>query len=552
MVLVLLLVFLVLGLVLAWFLIRVWYFRLVARSRAQVRHQDGQTVPGQIPKLLVGNMVDVYRSPNRLSAYHHFHEKFGEIVQIFWMWRQQISVTNYRMVRQILVLRQRNYEKFRPNWLIQRLYGSSVLTNSGEDWKRQRLLMNEVFSKKHIDGFHDIFVSYSEGLADKWDKSADKSGATAPFDIYPDLIGLFLDIIGKTAIGHHFGALAGEADAFLESLNYILKQSTQPLYQFTTWWRHLPLPANRRLARAFETVDYFLNALIRERKEMNAHSVPEAYNVLDLFLQATNFVADDVPPLTDGEVRDNLLAIIVNGHETVATSVSLALYLLARDPEKLGHAQAEVDRLMEGDNGQLTKAGVSGLHYLEGVVNESLRVYPPMSGLQRISVDADVLEGWSIPSKQVVGIPLTPLHMDSQYFGECPEEFRPERYLDEDQTPAPASIALEEDSQEKCPMSGTDVPGEGGKRRTTNNVRLPLTFGGGSRKCLGRAFAMYEMKVALAVLLHRFDFRVTPDFDVNPELGKFGLFISMFPKGGVHLVIGRRDREQPSADQTPT
>ncbi len=438
-----------LGLVLVWFLVSTWYFRQVNKSRQQLHHLDGRVIPGETPNVLVGNMLKVYRAKNRLSAYHWFHEQFGEIVQIFWMWRQQISVTNYQMIRHILVENQKNYSKFPPNSLIQRLYGNSVLTNNGEDWKRHRLLLNEVFSKKQIVGFHDIFVDYSQQLVHKWQRNIQQSGESVEVNIYPELLALFLDLVGKVAIGKDFAALEGEADEFLNNLKYIVQQSTRPVHQFTTWWKHLPLSSNQKLDSAFIGIDEFLEELICQRKEK---SQSYSSNVLDLLLQGENFPDSEVQQLSDQEVRDNLLAIIVNGHETVAASVSLSLYLLAQHPEKLHRAQAEVDGIMGRNQGKLTEAGLQELNYLNCVVLESLRFRPPMAGLQRISSDKDVLEGWSIPAQQVVGITLKPLHHNPAYFGEQPEQFYPERYLDNQGTIVPLDGATAQESQKQCPF----------------------------------------------------------------------------------------------------
>ncbi|MDJ0633379.1 MAG: cytochrome P450 [Xenococcaceae cyanobacterium MO_188.B29] len=527
-----------LSLILVWFLIRLWYFRQVDRSRQQLCHLDGKTVPGENPKMLVGNMVKVYRAKNSLSAYHWFHEQFGEIVQIFWLWRQQISITNYLMIRHILVDNQKNYSKFPPNSLIQRLYGNSVLTNNGDEWKRHRFLLNEVFSKKQIVGFHHIFVNYSEQLAHKWNRYIQQCGERAELNIYPELLALFLDIVGKVSIGKDFAALEGEADEFLSNLNYIVGQSIRPVHQFTTWWKYLPFPSNHKLNKAFGAIDDVLYQLIRQRKEL---SEPYSSNVLDLLLQATDSLETDLQPLTDKEVRDNLLAIIVNGHETVATTVALSLYLLARYPQKLTRAQGEIDKIMTRDREKLTEAGLSKLDYLNCVVLESLRFCPPMAGLQRISIDPDVLEGWSIPAEQVVGITLKPLHYNPEYFGEQPEQFHPERYLNNEDTLSPGGIVTATKSQDQCPWKKFLTPHkEDSSRRTNTGVYFPLTFGDGARKCLGEHFAMYEMKVALAVLLYHFDFQVAPNFEAELELGKFGLFLTTFPKGGIEMIISPR------------
>lgn len=522
--------FLTLTVCTVWFWLRHWYFKLVFDARSQVCDRDGETVPGAFPKMLVGNLVDVYRSSNQLSGYHSFHQKFGEIVQIFWLWRQQISVSNYGMARHILVSNQRNYEKFPPNSLLKKLFGKSVLTNNGEDWKRHRLLLNEVFSQKRVTTFHTIFVDYSERLANKWNHSIPSSQTSRELDIYPELLALFLDIIGKIAIGKDFAALAGEADEFLEALKYIVYQSTQPVHQFTTWWKYLPLPSNRKLDRAFQTVDNFLKRLIWQRRE---RSTADISNVLDLLLQETS--------LTPQEVRDNLLAIIANGHETVATSVSFGLYLLARHPEKLARVRSEIDRTMEKQGGILTEADVAQLDYLNCVILETLRFAPPMAGLQRISRDRDSLEGWSIPAGQVVGITLAPLHHNPQYFGDRAEEFYPERYLDREPALVSAGAVVAAESPKQCPFKKfLTRDREDSNRKTEAGVYFPLTFGDGARKCLGEHFAMYEMKVALAVLLYHFDFRVAPNFEAELELGKFGLFLTTFPKDGVKMVISPR------------
>jgi cytochrome P450 len=516
------------GFFLLWALLHAWYFQLVTKLSDQVHHQDGRCIPGEMPELLLGNMATVYSAQNQLAAYHDFHEKFGEIVQIFWMWRQQISITNYRMANQILISHQKDYGKYPPNWVIQQLYGSSVLTNSGDAWRRQRLLMNEVFSKTNIPNFHHIFGSHAMQLADKWAEQIDLDGESIQLDIYPDLTALFLDIIGEAAISHQFKALQGKADEFLAHLHYVIQQSTRPAHQFTKWWKFLPLPSNRRLAEAFAAIDRFLKELIWQRREIAELPDSASSNLLDLLLKSGDIANGNEPPLSEQEVRDNLLAIIVNGHETVATSVAFSLYLLAQYPDQMICLQSEVDRAIAHHNGQLTTSVIEELHYLDSAINESLRLYPPMAGLQRISDREDVLEGWTIPAQQAIGIPLMPLHMNEEYFGSEPNQFRPERYLDRD------LATVDTPSSGTCPMQWL--------RDLGNRAApcLPLAFGDGARKCLGEHFARYEMKVAIAMLVHRFDFQVAANFEIEPELGKFGLFISMFPKGGVELVIRHR------------
>jgi cytochrome P450 len=473
----------------------------------------------------VGHLVEVYQSDNRLAAYHRFHEQLGEIVQIFWLWRPQVSVANLPMAHHILTTHQKNYRKFPPNKLIQQLYGASVLTNHGDAWQQQRTLLQAVFSRQRVEGFHTTFVTCTEQLADRWRAQLETTGGNWRHDIYPDLIALFLDIIGQAALGSNFGALQGDTEDLVASIRFILQQSTHPLHQFTAWWRYLPLPANRQLAKAFATVDQFLYQLIRQRRAVPHLDLAQADDLLDLLLRATELVEGDIPPLSDQEVRDNLLAIIVNGYETVATSTALSLDLLARHPEHLCRVQAEVDCLFA--TAPFTAAQLMELPYLRAVIVESLRLCPPMAGLQRISIQSDVLAGWSIPVERAVGISLLPLHLNAHDYGEQPEQFQPQRYLGMGQ---PAS----DRTSGGCPLKR--FLGQGGLRID----QLPLTFGDGARRCLGETFALHEMTVVLAILLYQFTFRVQPGDEAEMELGKFGLFISMLPKRGVYLTLDKR------------
>ena len=530
------LILLALATSIGWLWLRTWYFRLVSNARERIYDRDGKKVLGATPQMLLGNITEVYSAENQLSAYHSFHQKFGEVVQIFWLWRSQLSISNYAMARRILVNNQKNYQKFPPNSITQKLFGESVLTfpKTSNDWKRHRLLLNEVFSKKHVASFHHIFVNYSDKLANQWQQKIGTSGTSTEVDIYPELLALCLDIIGQAAIGKDFAALSGEADEFLKALKYIVYQSTKPAHQFTTWWKHLPLPSNRQLNQAFKTVDEFLDGLMQQRQTA-ARS--DSANVLDLLLRAIDGLETEVQPLSNKEVKDNLLAIIVNGHETVAASIALSLYYLAQNPAKLAHAQTEVERIMAGGKNKLTEGGVGKLDYLNCVILETLRFSPTMAGLQRISCDRDLLSGWSIPAGQVVGITLNPLHRNPEYFGERAEEFHPERYLEAELATTIATTSSSE-AQSECPLKRF-LPShrQNPPSRTKAGIHLPLTFGDGARKCLAEHFAMYEMKVVLATMLYYFDFQPAANFEAELELGKFGLFLSTFPKHGIKVKI---------------
>jgi cytochrome P450 len=269
--------------------------------------------------------------------------------------------------------------------------------------------------------------------------------------------------------------------------------------------------------------------LIRSRREASDCGRTEAANLLDCLLAATSNSSDT--PLTDQEVRDNLLAILINGHQTVAICVALTLYLLARHPAAAEKAREEIDA--RGAD------AVSELSVLDAVITESLRLYPAAAGLQRRSISSDTQDGWSIPPGRAVGISLMPLHTNPDYFGEALDQFRPERYMvnpDADVQGtnggrvAAASCPFHKSRRDPLPLGA----------KTRGTACLPLSFGAGARKCLGEHFAMHEMKVLLTVLLRHFDLRSAEGFEPDLDLDRFGLFIALQPLHGVRIAIARR------------
>jgi cytochrome P450 len=239
-------------------------------------------------------------------------------------------------------------------------------------------------------------------------------------------------------------------------------------------------------------------------------------------LLAATCPSGDSAPLTDREVRDDLLAILANGHQTVAICLALTLYLLARHPRVLEKVRAEVD--------EFGPESVSQLRYLESVIIESLRVYPAAAGLQRRTIEHDNLDGWSIPPWRAVGISLMPLHATADYFGESPEQFRPERYMPDS-------------SGTGCPFHKADRPTLPTGAKAIGGVCLPLTFGAGARRCLGEHFAMHEMKLMLAILVRHFDLEAAEGFEPDLDLDRFGLFIALRATSGVRVGVARRTEE---------
>ncbi len=306
-----------------------WYWQQVQQAQAQVHDQAGKGAPGKTPKPIVGNLSDIYRARNRLHAYNALHHQFGNVVQILWLWRYQISVASYPIARYVLGDNQYSYEKFPPNALIRRLYGASVLSNNGAQWKRHRLILNELFTEKAAVEHHATIVQTTQKLIEQWQETLSKaqterseieSKTTAKQQAVPDrahidlcqnFSALFLNIITQITVGRSVDASETGADSLLENFACITKASTQPQHQFVRWWRFVPLPQNYRLAQALTEIDDFFEKLIAQnglRQHPSAESKRAVLStaispktVLDKLLQASSNSADF--PLSHEELK---------------------------------------------------------------------------------------------------------------------------------------------------------------------------------------------------------------------------------------------------------
>jgi cytochrome P450 len=504
---------------LLWLVAHRRYFKLI--ERAQVCREDGSVLPGPPPSFLLGNLAAVYRAPNRLAAYNGFHAAMGEIVQIFWLWRPQISVASYAMARQVLSGHGRSYRKYPITVaLLRRLYGLSVVTAEDGQWRRYRAAMKRIFSKNRGRQFQGIGRAHAEILAEEWRQRLAEPGCSRVIDIYPELGVLFLRLLFEAALGRRLEP--ARADALWQSLNHVLTQSVRPVHSFTSWWHRLPSAGNRRLTEAFASIDACLYEAIESARSAVTSSPAHSASLLDLLVHSGS-------GLSDVEVRDNLLAVILNGHESTATAASLTLYLLASHPHALQRAEAEVDAAASNHGGGLTEQALEALPYLDGAIEEALRLFPPIVGLNRVSLENQDLQGWPIPAGRAVGIALMPLHRDSRCYGERAEAFLPERYLGS--TPLRPWTA---------PSHGTSADQTPPKAGTTGHPCRSLAFGDGPRRCLGEHFARHAIKEVLATLLSHFAFRVAPGFELALDLKRFALSVSLFPKEGVPMELRAR------------
>lgn len=388
------------------------------------------------------------------------------------------------LIEDLLIGRYRESTKDAGTDELMPLVGQGLLTSEGELWKRQRKLASPTLSPKRIAGYAEAMVDCSERMFASF-----RAGETR--DIHVDMMALTLEIVGKTLLG--FDA-RGDADRIANVLDVSMHYFD---LQLRTWRGIVPkwIPTPDRIAfrRVLKELDEIVYGVI----ERCRRSGQDADHLLARLMSARD---ENGEAMSDRQLRDEAVTMLLAGHETTAITLSYAIYLLSQNPDAAERLREEL--ATQVGSRSLKLSDLSGLRYLDGVVRESLRLYPPAWVIGREVVQPFELGGYALrPRDQVLTSPYL-MHRDARSFAE-PERFMPERWLD------------------------------GLADRLPRFAYFP--FGGGNRVCIGNHFATMEAQLILGTLVQQLELTVVPGFKL--ELAPI---VTLRPKSGVHVRVSRR------------
>ncbi|MFM1798989.1 MAG: hypothetical protein RLZZ117_1267 [Cyanobacteriota bacterium] len=379
----------------------------------------------------------------------------------------------------------------------------SVLGLSGEPHRRMRQLLMPPFHGERMRSYEGVIRAITTAEADAWPQDA-------PVAVRSAMQRLSMRVILQAV----FGLRAGSRLELLERrLVELLDTASQPLGTLLIFVGALqqdlgPLSPWGRFLRRREAVDALIYAEIAERR---AHRDLRGDDILSLLLDARD---EEGQGLSDGELRDELLTLLVAGHETTATAMSWALHWLATRPEVQRRLRQEVLEARPAPDAPVELTTLLRLPYLQAVCNETLRLYPVgMITFPRRLEEPFTLGGHSLEAGTVVMGCIFLAHRRREVFAD-PEDFLPERFLANNFSPT------------------TFLP-----------------FGGGNRRCIGMAFALFEMKVVLSALVSRFTLELDPRTPLPVRPVRRGLTSGISPlwlrvrpvaeaEGGVGSVAG--------------
>jgi cytochrome P450 len=372
---------------------------------------------------------------------------------------------------------------------LSRVLGEGLLTSDGATWTRQRRMIGPAFAPARIAEYGSVMVDEALETVKTWTPSSRRGGQLR--SVSDEMAALTLRVVSRALFGHDVAAhdirtIATAMAAFQRSLS-------SP--DFLPKW--MKTPARRRLEEGAAALDKLMYGLIEQRRA--AKDDAPRTDLLERLVTAVDTEGKG-ETLTIREVRDQLVTLFLAGHETTAHTLTWAFYALAKTPDVEKRLHEEIDRVLDGRPPQV--ADLEKLPYVEQVVNETLRMYPPVYGIgRRASEDVSIGE-FHVPRGSEVMLWVYLTHHDPRFFPN-PERFEPERFA-RDRIASIPKFAF--------------VP-----------------FGGGPRACIGKSFAMLEARLLLATIAQRY--RLTLPKNARVEVAPR---ITLTPKRTLKMLVSPR------------
>lgn len=394
-------------------------------------------------------------------------------------------ISDPALIRDVLVTNQRHYKKGRALERSKRLLGDGLLTSEDPTHLRQRRLIQPAFHREAVASYAQVMTEYAERTRDRW-----ADGAT--LDISQEMMRLTLGIVGKTLFDADVEAQAKDVGA---ALTDVLESFWTMMLPFGDLLEHLPVPSLRRARLARKRLDAMIFGMIDERRR----SSRDRGDMLSMLLLAQD-EEEGGRRLTDQQVRDEAMTLFLAGHETTANALAWMWFLVSGAPEVAGRLHAELDRVLGGRTPEL--ADIPKLPYLEQVITESMRLYPPAWMIGRRAVGAQRVGDYMLPNRALVLVSPYVTQRDARWFPE-PARFQPERWTAEFKAALPPFAYF--------------------------------PFGGGARRCIGESFAWMELMLVAATIAGRWTIRVDPAVPPIPQP-----VMTLRMKNGLRAIVSSR------------
>lgn len=440
--------------------------------------------PGPRGLGLLRTVAALRRDP--LRALLAARAELGDVVRFPLLHRTFFLVAHPDGVDRVLHANAGNYRKQTRTYAkIRELMGEGLVTSDGGTWRRHRELVQPAFHHRQIERFAAVVHRNTAELLDEWCRHP----AHAPIALERDIRHLTLRTVGHALFGQEVGTRPGSIGADITAALAYCGRRAEGV--FDPGW--LPTPSRRAFSRARSRLDALVSRLIAERTLRSSDP-----DMLSMLLDARDPETGD--GLSEDEIRDQVLTLLLAGHETTATTLVWTCHLLCKHPDVQERLASEAAAVLGGRAPGFND--LRRLPYSSMVLHESMRLFPPIWMVERRAMAEDEVGGFRIPAGSIIALSQYVTHRHPDVWEE-PERFRPERFRPENAAGRPR---------------GAYFP-----------------FGGGPRGCIGAGFALMEAQLVLAMLLQRFRIDSLPGQRVAARAG-----ITLRPRSSLRVHARHR------------
>ena len=423
---------------------------------------------------------------DRIGFLINNQRQYGDIVHFKVGPRRIYQLNNPEHVQYVLV---KHADQFQKTPALKKAasdsIGQGLLTSDGELHKRQRRLVQPAFHHNRIAAYADTMVQYSDDMLKAWENGKQ-------IGMLNEMMHLTMRIVGKTLFDTD---VTSDADSIGAAISIGIEATADRISHPLQLVDKLPTATNRKRKDALRVIDETIKRFIEERQT----SGEDKGDLLSMLLMAVD--EQDGGQMTTKQVKDEAMTLFVAGHETTANALAWTFYLLGQHPEV---EQKVADEIKTALDGRLpTLADLPKMPYLEMVVKESMRLYPPAWTVSREAQSDFEVGGYTIPKGSIIMMSMYVVHHDGRYWDQ-PDAFLPVRFA------------------------------------AANEENIPkyayFPFGGGPRVCIGNQFAMMEAQLVLATILQRCHLSL-----VEGQQIKLNPLVTLRPEPDIQMRISRRD-----------
>jgi cytochrome P450 len=424
-----------------------------------------------------------FRPANPILLFQHLAKQYGDIAHYKIGWNHIVFLNHPDYIREILVVQNDNFIKERTVQRTKMLLGAGMITAEGAQHRIQRQVAQPAFHRQRIPEYANMMTAEAAHMRGHWQSGEQR-------DIAIDMMHLTLNVVAQTLFATE---LQDEVDELASAINRIMS-----LYNFLVmlpaaeWLVHVRPPGLAAFVRARKRIDAVVYRMIAAHRQRGSHSG----SLLDMMLASS----PDQSPASEQSLRDQVITIFLAGYETVANALSWSWYLLSQNPECERHFHDEIDKELQGR--LPTYDDLPRLRYVEMVLAESMRLYPPAWAMGRYAREDFQLGDYVLPAKTTVLMSQFITHRDPRFFPD-PLRFDPERFTPES------------------------------RARRTKLTYFP--FGAGVRQCIGESFSVMEAVLLLTTLAQQWKLKLVPGHPVEPEP-----LITLRPKYGMKMLVEPR------------